>query len=141
MTTRDVAAALEALVRDVTTSASAGDVAERWGDVTESRLRPGGWRVECGAPSPIAVLEIRPWDADGHGLVDLALREGVAVSWPELRQRFGPWVQAPRRPGRPAEHVARQAAPTGAVADATLLVEVEDDDVVGIAIRRDGRRS
>jgi hypothetical protein len=130
--------AIAMLIGDVATSARAADLVSRWGVAAASRLRPDGIRVECAADAPFAALEIRPWDVDGYGLVDVELRGGTDDGWPEIRDRFGPFDEAAAEAEAGQQLVARQ--PVSGVASVTLIVELEDDDVTGITIRRDQRR-
>jgi hypothetical protein len=126
---------LARLIEDVATTDRAADLVPRWGVAAESLARPDGIRVECEVPSPFEALEIRPWDEDGYGLVDIELRAGAPVPWAAVRDRFGPFEEATTTVGLGPELVARQPA-MGDVST-TLIVEVEDDQVLAITIRRD----
>jgi len=130
--------ALARLIEDVATTDRAADLVPRWGMAAASQMRPDGIRVECHAPSPFEALEIRPWDKDGYGLVDIELRAGVPVSWTGIRDRFGPFEEATATAGLGPELVARQPPIDGA--STTLVAEVDDDRVLAITIRRDGPR-
>ncbi len=131
--------ALARLIEDVATTAQAAGLAPTWGTVAESHSRPDGIRIECPASVPVAALEIRPWDEDGYGLVDVELEPGVPVPWPGIRDRFGPFEEATATAGLGPELVARQPAVGGV--STTLIVEVVDDEVLAITIRRDVPRS
>lgn len=130
--------ALARLIEDIATADRAADLVPRWGVAAESLARPHGIRVECPASVPFEALEIRPWDEDGYGLVDIELRAGVSVTWTAVRDRFGPFEEATATAGLGPELLARQPAIDGV--STTLIVEVEDDHVVAITIRRDGPR-
>lgn len=130
--------AIARLLADVAVSPQAADVVARWGEAAASQLRPGGVRVVCAPSAPFASLEIRPWDTDGYGLVDIELEPGVSVLWPAIRDRFGPFEEATAMPGAGTELVARQPVVGGA--RVTLIVEVDEGQVLALTIRRERAR-
>lgn len=130
--------AIARLLADVAVSPQAADVVARWGEAAASQLRPGGVRVVCAPSAPFASLEIRPWDTDGYGLVDVELRPDASGVWPQLRARFGPFDEATAVPGTGPELVAPQPQVGGA--RVTLIVEVDEGQVLGLTIRRERAR-
>jgi hypothetical protein len=91
-------------------------------------------RVDCAASVPFAALEIRPWD-DGYGQVDVEPRPGAPLPWPAIRDRFGPFEEGTMAAGAGSDWIARQ--PTLGGASVTLIVELDEDEVVALTIRRD----
>jgi hypothetical protein len=124
------------LLADLCASEDAAAFAARWGRTEPSRLRPHGLRVECAPASPFAALEVRPWSDDVTGVVEVELPAGGALSWVELRDRFGPFASLPRLHTSRAEYGARWT-PSGEGASAYLIVGCDGDVVQTLTIRRD----
>jgi len=133
--------ALRSLLDDVCRHPSTADFAVKWGAVEESRFTPGGWLVVCPPEIPFESLDLRRWDSDGIGIVDVRPRaDGEQPAWPALQDRFGPFEELDAVHGRWSRFGVDWMMPLDAPADALLLVTVDDDGAVkGITVRRDPR--
>jgi hypothetical protein len=133
----DQESTLRALLADVCTSVEPTSFTGRWGRAEPSRRRPSGVRVACDPTSPFDALEIRPWTEDFTGVVDVVLRsEDKPLSWPVVRERFGPFRALPGLHGPEREFAATWNQP-GAPAEAVLIVGVLDDEIDTLTVRRD----
>ena len=129
--------AVEMLLTDLCTSVEYTSFAQRWGRSEPSARRPQGVRVACDATCPFESLEIRPWDDDVTGVVDLKLRgDGKRLTWDDLRDCFGPFEKLPALDAAADKFGAVWAIP-GAVASAFVIVSVTDRVVHSLTIRRD----
>ena len=139
MVRSDPITALAALVADVCECEDLDAFTSRWGRAESSRARSGGVRVLCGPEGAFKALEVRPWDENVTGLVDVEFRgEDAPLMWAEVRDRFGPFRDLPRLHGTGLQYGATATA-AGKVADAYLLVTVTGGVVADLSVRRDPR--
>lgn len=136
--TADQENALRSLLADLCTSADGPTFAKRWGRTIPSARRPRGVRVECDPAGPFDSLEIRLWDDDVTGVVDVELRSGDRLAWDDLRVRFGPFEKLPALDAAEDKFGAVWTTP-GVPASAYLIVRVIDGAVDSLTIRRDPR--
>jgi len=134
---RDLGSMLDDLCRTTTTAS----FARSRGDASESPTRPGGCRITCPPGAPFAFLDLRRWDDDGIGIVDVTLRSGAEQpTWARLRERFGPFEELDPLEGADPRFAATWAGPPESGADALVIVTVDAGVVTGITLRRDPRR-
>jgi hypothetical protein len=132
-------ASLRLLLDDLCASKDTEAFAMRWGTSNRSDIRPGGLRVTCSASSPLASLELRPWDRGRIGSVDVEVRpDDQPLSWPSVRDRFGPFDKLPRVGSLEHWYAAKWCGVSDRAA-VLLMVSVESDVVDEISLRRDPR--
>lgn len=136
--TRDQENALRSLLADLCASEECTSFAQRWGRVEPSTRRPRGVRIECGPASPFGSLEVRPWNDEVTGVVDVELRAGERLVWDDLCVCFGPFEKLPALDVAENKFGAVWTTP-GAAASAFLIVSVIDGVVDSLTIRRDAR--
>jgi len=114
-------AAIEDLLASVCAAERTEDFIAGRGMASPSVRTPGGTRIEGLDQPAISSLEVRPWDGEAVGVVEVEIAPDAAPTWGEVRVRLGPFEELPRLHPGPAALAAEWWRPHLPV-DATLLV-------------------
>ncbi|MEW6581871.1 MAG: hypothetical protein AB1416_03840 [Actinomycetota bacterium] len=84
--------AIEGLISAVCAAERADAFLAGRGTARPSARVPGGVRVELADGGPLAALEVRAWDGDAIGVVEVEIAPGCAPTWGEVQDRLGPFT-------------------------------------------------